>query len=117
MSDTAEGEAFRTKALIGLAMAVLIGGASWFGLSSAAQRGIERLAAIDTARAQCAQSWDSARTRSDTLLVDRVPLRDTIDANSDAALSRCGDLRTLSPGDAQPRSREMSGEPMPRGLR
>lgn len=117
MSDSEEGEAFRTKALIGLGAALVIGGASWFGLSSAAQRGIERLAAIDVARTRCAQSWDSARTRSDTLLVDRIALLDTIDANSDAALARCGDLRALNPGDAQPRAREMSGEPMPRGLR
>jgi uncharacterized protein HemX len=108
--------AVRTKALIAVGIALLVAVGGWIGLNQAADRGIRRLAAIDKVRGQCTQAWAAARTRTDTLLVDRIALPDTIDPRSDQALARCGDLRKLEPA-APPNNREMSGEPMPRGLR
>jgi hypothetical protein len=113
---SATDRALRLKALIALAVAVLVGVAAWVGLSTATQRGINRLAAIDRVRGRCTESWAKARTRADTLLVDRIALPDTIDPTSEDALTQCGDLRDKSAA-AQPNVREMNGEPMPRGLR
>ena len=108
--------AYRVPALIAMAVALIVGVGAWYGLDAAAQRGIERLAAIERARAVCAVSWNAAHARAETLLVDAIALRDTIDPRSDQALSRCGDLRTKA-ANALPNPREMNGEPMPRGLR
>jgi len=113
-SDDATGNGMRTKALIGLGVAVLISIAGWFWLSRAAQAGLERIAAIERVRTECERAWSAARTNEETLTVDRFALKDTIDARSDAALRRCGDLRTTK---TLPNPREMSGQPMPRGLR
>lgn len=115
MSES-ESRSNRTKALVALGVAVGVGIAAWIGLSSATQRGIERLAAIDRARGTCERSWIAARSRAETLLVDRVVLADTIDPRSDQALSQCGDLRDKG-AKPPPNAREMNGDPMPRGLR
>ena len=118
MADSAEesGERYRAPALIAMVIALGVGVGAWYGLSNAAQRGIERLAAIERARTICTVSWNAAHARSETLLVDAIALKDTIDPRSDQALSRCGDLRTKA-SNAVPNPREMNGEPMPRGLR
>jgi len=110
-------QAVRTKALVGLVVALGLGVTGWIWLDRAADRGIERLAAIDSARARCDDLWRAARTHAETVMVDRTPLADTIDPNSDDALERCGHLRASEPASALPNAREMSGEPMPRGLR
>ena len=110
-------QAFRTKALVGSALAVAIAIVGWMGLSTATQRGLDRLAAIDRARTQCEQSWKAARTPAETLMVDRIALADTIDRRSAEALDRCGDLRDRSTPVARPNPREMNGEPMLKGLR
>lgn len=117
MTRDAENRTVRFKALVGLAVAVVIAVAGWMGLSTATQRGLDRLAAIDRARAQCERSWNAVSTRAETLRVDAIPLADTIDPRSAAALDRCGDLRKQSTDPTRPNSREMNGEPMPRGLR
>jgi hypothetical protein len=116
-SPSPDDRATRLKALIALALAVVMGFAGWFGLSSATQRGVDRLAAIDRVRGQCDQAWGGARNHTDTLRVDEIALPDTIDPRSDQAIDQCGDLRDKSAGARQPNPREMSGEPMPRGLR
>ena len=117
MIDDADTQAFRTKALAGSALAVAIAIAGWMGLSTATQRGLDRLAAIDRARSQCELSWKVARTPAETLMVDRFALADTIDRRSAEALDRCGDLRDRSTSVTRPNPREMNGEPMPKGLR
>lgn len=118
MTASPEDAAVRTKALVGLAVAIVISGAAWYGLSIATQRGVDRLAAIDRARGQCTGSWAVARSRAETLLVDAIALKDTIDPRSDQALSQCGDLRDKGPVQPErPNPREMNGQPMPRGLR
>lgn len=117
MIDAADAPGFRTKALVGSAVAVTIAIAGWMGLSTATQRGLDRLAAIDRARAQCERSWIAARTPTETLMVDRIALADTIDKRSAEALDRCGDLRDRSTRVSRPNPREMNGAPMPRGLR
>ena len=77
MSDTGEGEAFRTKALIGLGAALLSGGASWFGLSSAAQRGIS-MAAPASSVMDCPGAWSltthPAGTTFDAPLSGETPI-------------------------------------------
>lgn len=107
----------RTKALIGLSVAVLLAVVGWFALSRAADSGVARLASIDRERARCEQLWGAAASAVDSQRVDRVALQDTIDPQSTEALARCGDLRALGPASAMPNPREMNGEPMPRGLR
>lgn len=116
-SSETESQQFRTKALIALGVAVIVAVGAWMGLNAATERATARLAAIDRARSICSLSWDSARTRAETLMVDRIPLRDTIDAKSEDALTRCGSLRSAGIDGATPKPREMSGEPMPKGLR
>jgi hypothetical protein len=109
--------ATKVKALVGLVVALLVGVAGWVGLSRATDRGIARLAAIDRSRGTCEISWRAARSRPETLMVDRIALADTIDPRSDQALMQCGDLRDKGSGAGMPNAREMSGEPMPQGLR
>ncbi len=111
--DVANGDAYRVKGLIAMAVAAIIGVGAWYGLSRAAERGIARLAAIERARETCAVSWNAAHARAETLLVDAIALRDTIDPQSDQALTRCGDLRTKG-AYALPNAREMNGKPTQR---
>lgn len=98
-------------------LALLAGAATWHFLGVAADRGIERLARIDRLRAVCAERYAAAVDRSDTLRVDRSALPDTVDPSSKDRIAQCGALRGPSQPDAPPNPREMSGEPMPRGLR
>ncbi len=115
--DRAGDAGVRTKALIGLSVAVIAAVGGWIGLSRATDRGIARLASIEAQRARCEQLWRDATTAPDTQRVDRIALSDTIDPQSNDALMRCGDLRVIGPTSSAPNAREMSGEPMPRGLR
>ena len=104
----------RTRALVGLGFAILISVAGWVWLSRKAEAGLARLAAIERLRSECERSWSGATNHAETLSVDRIALKDTIDARSNAALRRCGDLRSIK---ELPNPREMNGQPMPRGLR
>lgn len=117
MTDTVESYA-RRPALIVLAVTIVLGVVTWVWLGRAATAGIERLERLDRLVALCDSAWDSARTRGDTLRVNAMPLPDTLDARSRSPIMRCGDLRSdeMRRGDLRP-PREMSGEPMPRGLR
>lgn len=90
--------------------------AAWMGITTAADRGVARLATIEAARTQCEAWWTAAGTFADTIRVDRIALPDTIDARSATAMTNCGSLRDKSSA-ATPNPREMSGEPMPQGLR
>jgi hypothetical protein len=99
-----------------MAITVGIAIASWLGISTAADRGIARLATIEAERARCDTSWQAARTYADTIRVDRIALRDTIDPQSATAFTTCGSLRDKSAAGT-PNPREMNGEPMPQGLR
>lgn len=85
-------------------------------LGRAADTGVARLERIDTVRAICDAYYLQARSRTDTMRVDRIALPDTIDPNSKDAIDRCGDLRTQSGTTTIPNPREM-GEEIPRGLR
>lgn len=106
----------RTKALVAMVMTVGIAIAAWIGISTAADRGIARLATIEAERTRCQALWSTAQSFADTVRVDRSALRDTIDASSATAMTNCGSLRDRT-GAATPNPREMSGEPMPQGLR
>jgi hypothetical protein len=108
-------------AVVTVVVAVGLAVASWRWLGQASEAGVARLARIDVQRAACERLWGAATTSADTLLADRVALADTIDPRASTPLSRCGDLRGVvrgapAPGTL-PNPREMSGEPMPRGLR
>ncbi len=113
-SSTNQG---RTTALIGLAIALTLAGFTWFALSRAADAGVARLARIDVVRAECSTAWTAARNARDTAVVDATSLRDTIDAGSSAELSRCGHLRPQGLQSSKSNGREMTGQPMPKGLR
>jgi hypothetical protein len=104
-------------ALVALAGAVLIAGATWYGLGRATDLGLERLARIERMQAVCRERYGFARNRLDTMRVDRSALPDTIDAKSNSRMDRCGVFRVEGVPQALPNPREMSGEPMPRGLR
>lgn len=98
-----------------LALALAVWG--WQFLNRAADSGLERLARIDAVRALCTAKWATAPAQVDSMRVDRMALPDTIDKGSAQAIDRCGDLRGESVPNSLPNAREMSGEPMPRGLR
>lgn len=115
--DTSSTSQGRTTALIGLAIALALAGFTWFALSRAADAGVARLARIDVVRSECSTAWMAARNARDTAVVDATSLRDTIDAGSSAELSRCGHLRPQGLQSSKVNPREMSGEPMPKGLR
>ena len=115
--DAAARTKARTTALIGVVIATGLGVLTWFGLSGAADKGVARLARIDHVRSVCDSAWRAAKSEQDTARVDRRSLADTIDAGSSAELSRCGNLRPEGLPSRLPNPREMSGEPMPRGLR
>ena len=100
MSNTTN-DSMRTKALVALAVAVLIGVFGWIWLSRVMDSGVERLDAIDRARADCERAWNAATNRAETLAVDRMALKDTIDPRSNAALRRCGDLHA-TPAQTNP---------------
>ncbi len=104
-------------AVVGLVIALGLGAAGWVFLGRAADTGVERLARIDKMRALCTEAWQQARTESDSARVDKMALPDTIDPQSERRIARCGLLRGESIPNTLPNPREMSGEPMPRGLR
>lgn len=85
-------------------------------LTRAADTGLERLDRIDRVRAMCDAYYAQARSRADTMRIDRMALPDTIDPQSKDAIDRCGDLRAASSMNTIPNPREM-GEEIPRGLR
>jgi hypothetical protein len=106
----------RARALMGLVVAMALGIGTWIFLTRAADAGLARLDRIDVVRAGCEPLWAQARTLDDTLRVDNTALPDTIDPRSSTALKRCADLRAVTTKQL-PNAREMSGQPMPRGLR
>ncbi len=106
----------RARALAGLGVATVLGVGAWLFLTRATDAGLARLERIDRVRAVCEPLWAQSRTLEDTLRADAVALPDTIDPRSSAALQRCADLRAVATRTL-PNAREMSGEPMPRGLR
>ena len=114
--DAAAKAQARTTALIGVAVAVILGMGTWFALSSATDAGLARLARIDRVRAACDSAWSLARTERDTAAVDRLSLPDTIDKGSSAELTRCGNLRPAGLPSRLPNQREMTGERPPGGL-
>ena len=107
----------RAIAIGGLVLALGISAWAWQFLNHAADSGLDRLSRIDAMRALCTARWADARTQEDSMRVDRTALADTIDAGSEQAIDRCGDLRGESVPNSLPNAREMSGDPMPRGLR
>lgn len=107
----------RALALAGMILTIGLSVWSWQFLNRATTSGVERLARIDRVRALCTEAWGTARTDVDSMRVDRMMLPDTIDAGSEQAIDRCGDLRGESVPNSLPNAREMSGDPMPRGLR
>jgi hypothetical protein len=113
---SAEQQQIRNRALAGLVITLALAVGGWIFLRRATDAGIERLARIDTLRDGCVAQWTSARNEADSQRVDAVALRDTIDPRSATALKRCGDLRAIVEKKL-PNAREMSGEPMPKGLR
>lgn len=115
--DTSTASQGRTTALIGLGIALVLAVFTWYWLSRAADVGVARLARIDVVRAECQTAWQAARNERDTVVVDAISLRDTIDPGSSAELSRCGHLRPKGLPSSMPNPREMSGQPMPKGLR
>lgn len=115
--DASSAKQGRTTALISLGIASVLGVFTWYGLTRAADAGVARLARIDVVRAECQTAWQAARTERDTVIVDATSLRDTIDPGSSAELSRCGHLRPQGLPTSLPNPREMSGQPMPKGLR
>ena len=107
----------RLIAIGSLVVALGFGAWTWQFLNRAADSGLERLSRIDAMRAMCTAAWAKARTDVDSMRVDRLVLPDTIDQGSAQAIDRCGDLRGESVPNSLPNAREMSGDPMPRGLR
>jgi len=104
-------------AIASLVGALALGIWAWQFLNRAAESGLDRLSRIDAMRALCTAEWVKARTEVDSMRVDRLALPDTIDQGSEQAIDRCGDLRGESVPNSLPNAREMSGDPMPRGLR
>lgn len=113
---TSEQDRTRNRALAGLVVALVVAVGGWLFLRRATDAGIERLARIDTLREGCVARWTAARTTADSERVNATALTDTIDPRSATALKRCGDLRATVEKKL-PNAREMSGEPMPKGLR
>ena len=107
----------RVLAIGSLVSALALSIWAWQFLNRATASGLERLSRIDAMRALCTAEWVKARTEVDSMRVDRFALPDTIDQGSEQAIDRCGDLRGESVPNSLPNAREMSGDPMPRGLR
>jgi hypothetical protein len=97
------------------AVAVAIG--TWIFLRRATDVGLDRLARIERMQKVCVERYTYARNRLDTMRVDRSALPDTIDARSKDRIDRCGAFRVEGLKAELPNAREMSGDPMPRGLR
>lgn len=97
------------------AVALAIG--TWFFLRRATDVGLDRLARIERMQQLCVERYAYARNRLDTMRVDRSPLPDTIDARSRDRMDRCGVFRAEGVKAELPNPREISGDPMPRGLR
>jgi hypothetical protein len=119
MSDTVP-EASRSQrrvALMGLGAAVAFSVLGWVYLGRAATAGVRRLETLDRVRVPCDSAWRAARRREDTLAVDKIALADTVDERSANAIDQCADLREPDKAGAVPPAREMTGQPMPRGLR
>ena len=110
-----ETDGNRTRALIGLGVAVVLAVGGWIFVTRATDAGLERLARIDKVRADCNALWARALNPVDSARVDATPLPDTIDPRSASSLQRCGGLRPSEQKLANPR--EMSGKPSPSGLR
>jgi hypothetical protein len=104
-------------ALVAVAGSLLIAGVAWVLMGRATDVGLERLARIERMQKVCAERYGFARNRLDTMRVDRSALPDTIDARSKDRMDRCGVFRAEGVKQELPNPREMSGEPMPRGLR
>jgi hypothetical protein len=113
---TSEQDGIRNRALAGLVLTLVLAVGGWLFLGRATDAGIARLARIDTLREGCVARWTVARNEADSQRVDAIALSDTIDPRSATALKRCGDLRATVEKKL-PNAREMSGEPMPKGLR
>lgn len=107
----------RAIAIAGLILTFALAIWAWQALGRATTEGVQRLARIDAMRALCTTAWATARSDVDSMRIDRQMLPDTIDKGSEQAIDRCGDLRGESVPNSLPNAREMSGDPMPRGLR
>lgn len=116
-SGTTGGAGAPKGALLSVAFALVVAVVAWRLLGTATDKGLDRLARIDRLRDLCTGFYAQARNRSDTMRVDRAPLPDTVDAGSKDAFDRCGDLRRNDVPTTLPNPREMSGTPMPSGLR
>lgn len=114
MSDTPKKPP--VAAILATVGAMVVAVVAYVLLNRAADTGLERLARIDTVRGMCDGYYAQARSRADTMRIDRLALPDTIDPNSKDAIDRCGDLRAQSSMNTIPNPREM-GEEIPRGLR
>lgn len=104
-------------AIVSVVGAVLVAIAAWVFLRRATDVGLDRLARIERMQRVCAERYTYARNRLDTMRVDRSALPDTIDARSKDRIDRCGVFRAEGVQRELPNTRELSGEPMPRGLR
>jgi hypothetical protein len=104
-------------AIASLVGASVLAVVAWFGFGRAADVGIDRMARIERMQALCTERYALARTRIDTMRVDRSALPDTIDPRSKARFDRCGAFRVEGVARELPNPREMNGQEMPRGLR
>ena len=117
MNGSSSESRSRVIALVGLCLTIGLAIGAWAFLDRASTTGVERLARIDRARTLCTAKWGQARSPTDTARIDRFALPDTIDRESERRIDVCADLRGPTMPNALPNPREMSGEPMPRGLR
>lgn len=112
MADNA-AEQNKKKALIGLAVAVVVTVAAWIFVDRATDYGIARLNHIDSVFAVCKVDYGQARNQADTARIDKQPLVAVIDSGKEGAPLRCGDLRrppdNLASLDSARRSRERGG--------
>lgn len=103
----------KKKALIGLAVALIITVGAWFFFDDATSRGVARLNHIDSVYAVCNVEYLQARTMADTARIDMRPLSAAIDSGKEGAPRRCGDLRrpadALAAQDSARRSKTREG--------
>jgi hypothetical protein len=108
----------RHRAVFVLLVTLLIAIVAWLFVRRATESGIERLATLDRVRAHCDSLWSRATTRADSMRVQMVPLPDTVDPRSSEPIQRCGDLQQALQLNVPPSNpRDLTGEPMPPGLR
>jgi hypothetical protein len=93
MVETAD-QGPRNRALVALAITLLIGAGAWWFFGRATDAGLERMARIERAHAQCDSLRARARNREDSVRVSMTALADTIDPRSKDAIGKCGDLPT-----------------------